>query len=72
MCEFEIRQAYKCMLANEDYIEGPWLSLQLALLLRIAPEEAAARMRELAREGMFEIVEDDGQNCEGRLVSAVV
>lgn len=71
MCEFEIREAYLCMLENREYIEGPWLSLQLALLLRIAPEEAAGRMRELAREGMLEIVNDDGQSCEGRLVAAV-
>ncbi|MHC5063274.1 MAG: hypothetical protein ACYTG5_04805 [Planctomycetota bacterium] len=71
MCEFEIREAYQCMLKHGEHIEGQWLSLQLALLLRIAPEEAASRMREMAREGIFEIVHDDGQSCEGRLVAAV-
>ncbi len=71
MCEFEIREAYQCMLKHGEDIEGPWLNLQLALLLRIAPEEAAARMRSMASAGILEIVEDDGQVCEGRLIAVV-
>ncbi len=66
MSEFEIREAYLCMLENAKHVQGPWLDLQLALLLRIAPEEAAARMRILAEEGKFEIWED-GERCEGQL-----
>ena len=66
MSGFEIREAYRCMRDNSQHIQGPWLDLQLALLLRIAPEEAAARMRRLAEEGKFEIWED-GDRCEGRL-----